>query len=62
MRAGITNLGDSCVASGDAVLDYYGLAMPYGGTVGVLIAYLAVLHVLTFAALDNAARRARSKG
>ena len=59
---GIANLGAGCVASGDAVLDYYGLHMPYGATVGVLCAYLAVLHVLTFAALDNAARRARSKG
>lgn len=46
-----------CVASGDAVLEFYGIHSSYGFYVGVLAAYLAVLHLLTFLGLWRGSRR-----
>ena len=49
--------GDDCVVSGDAVLAHYGMSHPVGYTVGVLMAYLRGLHVLTYLALLHASKR-----
>lgn len=41
----------TCVAVSAVIPDFFGLYRPFAHTVGILIAYLAVTHVATFASL-----------
>lgn len=43
--------GEDCVLNGEAVNEFFDLDRSYGTTCGILIGYLAVLHVLTFLGL-----------
>lgn len=47
----------TCVVDSDAVASYFGVGRSFGTTVGVLVAYLGVLHIATFLALVVVARR-----
>ncbi|KAG1658727.1 hypothetical protein FOA52_002742 [Chlamydomonas sp. UWO 241] len=49
---------DTCVADGDALLEFYGISTPVGVVVGYLVAYLVAIHVFTYAALLYVTRRA----
>ena len=49
---------DGCIARGDVVLEYYGMGGSFGQVVGILLAYLAVVYLVGYLALSNAARRA----
>lgn len=46
-----------CVARGDAVLDYLQVSHSFGVCAGALLAYLAVLHAMTYAAFVVLTRR-----
>ncbi len=61
VKAFISNLGPGCIVSGDAVLRYYDLTYPYGLSVGVLVAYLLVVHLITYVALYRGARKLTAK-
>ena len=52
--------GAECVVRGDAVMEYFGYQQAsFGHAVGVLLGYLGVVHLLTYAAVVLAARRER---
>jgi hypothetical protein len=46
-----------CRLRADALLAFFGFRRSFGASVGALGAYLAVLHLLSFAALVRLARR-----
>jgi hypothetical protein len=55
----LVNPGPDCVADTDALLRYYQFYRPFKATVGTLLAYWAVTHLLTFAVMVLVARRER---
>jgi ATP-binding cassette subfamily G (WHITE) protein 2 len=57
VRTGVQDLGPGCIASGNAVLDFYGVSHTYGFYVGILFAYWAVVHLLTYAGLHRQSAR-----
>lgn len=51
---------EGCVTDASLIPEFFGAARPFGETVGILLAYLAAAHALTFAALTAlTARRER---
>lgn len=46
-----------CVFVGDSILDYFKITRPFGQTAGILVAYLLVLHCLTYLALIFLAKK-----
>lgn len=57
----LQNQPADCIADANVVLDYYGVSPNFGMYVGVLVAYLAVLHILTYTALVIMTRK-RTRG
>lgn len=50
-----------CVAATNELLHFYDASAPVGNMVGWLVLYLAVMHIATYLALANAARRGTGK-
>lgn len=59
LLATILNSDGKCVVNGNAVLTYFGFNQGVSVTVVLLLAYLVVMHVLTFGALLLLAKRER---
>lgn len=60
MLQGLTNGSEAaagCVVNSDAVAQYFGFSRSFGVTLGVLVGYLGVLHVVTFVAMLLIARK-----
>ncbi len=59
VQSSLARPGPDCVADADAVLDYFGFSAGFRPTVGILLGYWLVAHVLTFLALVVLAKRER---
>jgi len=55
------SLGPNCIASGNVVLEYYGATRSFGATMGILLGYLGVLHIISYAALWITSRKLAGK-
>ncbi len=53
--------GQNCEFHADAMLEFMGLMRPIGMTIGILLSYLCVVHLCTFAALIYVSRRAEKR-
>ena len=49
----------TCVVHADGLLAYFGFSRPFGATFGILLGYLAIVHVMTYLAMIFVARRER---
>ncbi|KAJ9505285.1 hypothetical protein QJQ45_027868 [Haematococcus lacustris] len=59
VSATLTNPGANCELRGEALLEYFKLTRPFSATLGILIGYLLVMHVLTYLALVVVSRKER---
>ncbi|KAG1673764.1 hypothetical protein FOA52_002333 [Chlamydomonas sp. UWO 241] len=53
--------GAGCVADTSAVLEFLGLSRPIAVTTGILLGYLIIVHLATYAALRSLARHAEQR-
>jgi hypothetical protein len=53
----MVNPPPNCIAVSEVVLDHFRVHLSVGACVGALFVYLATLHILTYVALLNAARK-----
>eukprot|EP00878_Enallax_costatus_P008135 GHUV01008507.1.p1 GENE.GHUV01008507.1~~GHUV01008507.1.p1 ORF type:complete len:595 (+),score=137.00 GHUV01008507.1:227-2011(+) len=56
----IDNLGDGCIASGNAVVSMYTQELPYGATFSMLLGYYSVTLVITYLIAVRKAKKAAS--
>ncbi len=57
----LANPGADCIVATDAVLAAYDFSHGFGTLLGILLAYLVVLHLLTYAALLRAGARSEAR-
>ncbi|KAL6756257.1 ABC-2 type transporter-domain-containing protein [Haematococcus lacustris] len=55
----LNNPGASCELRGDALLQYFNLTRPFAATLGIMLGYLLVMHILTYLALVLVSRKER---
>jgi hypothetical protein len=59
VQNGLMNPGKDCVADASAVLDYFDFGRSYKATLGIMIGYWLITHVLTYIAMVLVARKER---
>ena len=59
VQSGLAAPGDNCVADASAVLDYFSFGRAYNATIGILIGYWLITHLLTYLAMVVVGRRER---
>ncbi len=55
----LTDPGADCIFEGSSVLEYFSFYRTAGQTVGILLGYLACMHVVTFVVMLVVARKER---
>jgi hypothetical protein len=59
VQNGLANPGPDCVADASAVLDYFSFGRSYNATLGIMIGYWLITHLLTYTAMVAVARKER---
>lgn len=57
----VDNLGDGCIASGNAVLAMYTQQLQYGAIFGLLLAYYILMLIMTYLAALGKAKKALAR-
>jgi hypothetical protein len=59
VQNGLTNPGADCITDAGAVLEYFNFGRGFRATLGILVGYLLITHILTYTAMVVVARKER---